>query len=104
MSVDTFAAGDALSAMEGHGVTSGCANNFLRMLEKAQNVIVHDESKDDQDEDESNLDKALLGLDAEVVAQRAFNGEHGDVAAIQNREREQVDDGEIQADERHHGH
>ena len=65
------------------------------MLEKAQNVIVHDESKDDQDEDESDLDETFLGLDAEVVAQRAFDGEHSDVAAIENRKWKQVHDGKI---------
>ena len=74
------------------------------MLEKAQNVIVHDESEDDQDEDESDLDETFFSLDAEIVAQRAFYREHGDVAAIKNREWKQVDDGEIQADKRHDRH
>jgi len=74
------------------------------MLEKAQNVIVHDESEDNQDEHESNLNEAFLSFDAEVVAKRAFDGEHGDVSAIENWEWKQVHHREIQADERHHGH
>jgi hypothetical protein len=94
VSVDSFSAGDALSAIEGHVMTSlarhfpYCNNNFLGVLEKAQNVIVHDESEDDQDEDESNLDEAFLGFDAEVVAQCAFYGKHGDVSAVENWERQ----------------
>ena len=79
-------------------------NNFLWMLEKAQNVIVHDESEDDQDEDESDLNKSFLGLDAEIVTERAFDGKHGDVAAVEDGKWKQIYDSEIQADERHHGH
>ncbi len=74
------------------------------MLEKAQNVIVHDESEDDQDEDEADLNKSFLGFDAEVVTERAFDGEHGDVAAVEDWKWKQVHDGEIQTDERHHRH
>ena len=32
----------------------------LGMLEKAQNVIVHDDGKDDQDEDKSGLEESFF--------------------------------------------
>ena len=51
-------------------------------LDDFEDVGVHDEAQDGQEEDESDLDEALFDGDAEVAAEGAFDGEQEDVAAV----------------------
>ena len=71
------------------------------MLNELQNIAVHNKSKNAQKEYEANLDKAFLHRDAKIPADRALDCEHQYVAAIQNRNREQVQQTEIQANDSH---
>jgi hypothetical protein len=82
MGVQSFAAGYTMSVRERHLRLQLRAVNPLRVLEEAQNVIVHDDGEDDQDEDKSDLKEAFLRFQAQIMAQGAFDGEHHDVAAI----------------------
>src|SRR5579862_6633711 len=67
----------------------------------ARDVIVHDVCKQEQKEDEADLDDALFNHQADVPPQRPFDREQQDLAAIQNGNREQVEDAQIDTDESH---
>ena len=64
-------------------------------------VVEHDEDEEQHDHDEGYLVHAFLQLLIEVAAERAFDEQEKDGAAIENGEREQVQDAEVEAD---HGH
>src|ERR1700757_1545033 len=71
------------------------------MLNELQNIAVHNKSKDAQEEDEANLHETFFYRNAEIPADRAFDCEHQYVAAVENRNRKQVQQTEIQANDRH---
>src|SRR5690348_10446351 len=74
----------------------------LRMnREQAHDVVVHDVGEQDQEKDEADLDEALFERQAEIAAANAFHGEQQNVSAIENRNRQQVEDAQIQAKHRH---
>src|ERR1700720_78964 len=71
------------------------------MLNELQNIAVHDKSKNAQKEDEANLNEAFLHSNAEISAEYAFDREHQYMAAVENRNRKQVQQTEIQANDSH---
>src|SRR5450759_49405 len=69
--------------------------------ENLSNVIVKDEGYQHHDEHEANLEHGLFDRHTHIAAHHHFDDQHYHTAAIQDGERHQVDDGQIQAD---HGH
>jgi hypothetical protein len=70
-------------------------------LDYFEDVAVHDEAEDGQEEDQADLDEALFHGDAEIAAEGAFDGEEQDVAAIEDWNWEKVEQAEVEADRRH---
>src|SRR5215467_5656395 len=64
-------------------------------------VVVHDVSKKHQEEHQSYLDEALFEAEAEIAPANAFHREQQNVSAIENRNRQQVEDTQIQAEDCH---
>src|SRR6266481_2036421 len=75
--------------------------NKSMMLNELQNIAVHNKSKNAQEEDETNLHETFFNRDAEIPADRAFDCEHQYVPAVENRNRKQVQQTEIQANDGH---
>src|SRR6267143_309138 len=67
----------------------------------AHNVIVHNVSEQHQEEDKSNLHEALFERQAEIAATNGFHCQQKNVASIEDGDRQQIQDAEVQAD---HGH
>ncbi len=67
VSVQAFAAGDAMSASRGHeGFRQ--ARPPLVMRQQTHDVMVHDNDKQDQNKHHANLHKSFLGFHAQVTA------------------------------------
>src|SRR5215470_17396064 len=64
-------------------------------------VVVHDVRKQHQEEHETHLDEAFFEGHAEIAAANAFHGEQQNVSAIKNRNRQQIEDAQVQAENRH---
>src|SRR5712692_9150613 len=64
-------------------------------------VIVHNVGKEYQEEDEADLHEALFEGQAEVTATDPFHGKEQDITAIEDRNRQQVEDAEVHADQHH---
>src|SRR5690348_8686276 len=77
------------------------ADAMLVAGEEADDVVVHHEAEDSEQKHEADLDEALLHGEAEVAAERAFDGEHEDVAAVEYRDGKEIQDAEIDAEKRH---
>jgi hypothetical protein len=52
-----------------------------------QNVIVHNDSEDDQEEDQPNLHKALFEAQTQIAPHDSFNPQQQDISAIQYGDR-----------------
>jgi len=55
-----------------------------------QNVIVHNDREDEQQEDHADGDETLLHAHAEVAADQSLNRQEQDVPSIERRNREKV--------------
>ena len=64
-------------------------------------VVVDHDHREQHQEDERSLVDPLLDPDADVAPQNPFDDQHQDHAAIQNRNRQQVEDAKVQADHCH---
>jgi hypothetical protein len=64
-------------------------------LDHPQNVAIHYEGKESQEKNQPHLNESLLECDAEVAAKQAFNREHEDVAAVEDRDWQEVEQTEI---------
>src|SRR5262245_2325936 len=63
-------------------------------------VEVHDEAEEDEEEDEAHLCHPLLDPVRQIAAEQGLGPEDQDVAAVQDRDREEVQDAELEADQR----
>src|SRR5882724_12632857 len=68
---------------------------------QSDDVIVHDVSKEQQQEHKTNLNKTLFDRHAQIPTHQTFNTEQKDLAAVENWYRQQVENAKIYADERH---
>ncbi len=73
------------------------------MRNQPQNVIVHNDREDQQQEHHADGDEALLHAQAQVTPDRSFDEEHQDVAAIERRNRQEIQHGQVHADHGHQG-
>src|SRR6266850_1454460 len=64
-------------------------------------VIVHNVGEQHQEEHKSNLHEALFERQAEIAATDAFQSQQQDIAAVQDRNGQQVQDSQVHADEHH---
>src|SRR6266403_1494805 len=69
--------------------------------QQPHNVIVHNVSEQHQEEHKSNLHEALFERQAEIAAANGFHRQQKNVASIEDGNRQQIQDAEVQAD---HGH
>src|SRR5216684_2249777 len=69
--------------------------------QQPHNVIVHNVGEQHQEEDKSNLHEAFFERQAEIAATNGFQCQQKDVASIEDGDRQQVQDAEVQTD---HGH
>src|SRR5438477_408620 len=86
------------------------AKNKIKLLRRSgsgvnrnqtNDVIVHDVSEQQQKKHKSYLNEALLNDHAQVAAQQTFNRQQQNLPAIENRNRQQIQNSKIHADERH---
>src|SRR5262249_20941571 len=68
---------------------------------QAHHVVVHNVREQHQEEHQSYLHEALLEAEAEIAPADAFHREQEDVSAIQDGNRQQIEDTEIQAKDCH---
>src|SRR5580700_8536832 len=66
-----------------------------------RNVVVKHEGHQHHDEHEADLKYCFLYRDTHIAAHHHLDEQHHYAAAIQDRERHQVNDGQIQTDHRH---
>src|ERR1700728_434136 len=59
-------------------------------LNQLENIAVHHESEDAQQENQAHLDESFLDRNAQVAAQRTFDEQHEYVATVENRNWQQV--------------
>src|SRR5205085_2037921 len=64
-------------------------------------VIVHNVREEHQEEHQAHLNEAFLEAQAEIAAADAFHGEKQDVSAIQDGNRQQIEDAKVQTQNRH---
>src|SRR6267143_7305518 len=67
----------------------------------AHNVIVHNVSEQHQEEHKSNLHETLFERQAEIAATDAFQSQQQDIAAVQDGNRQQVQNTQVHTDEHH---
>src|SRR5579875_867761 len=91
----------------GEEANAGCFCGSMRRLKSRSvtnetvNVTIKSQGDQTEQENQSDLDEALLDGDAQIATETAFDSEHENVAAIENRNREQIEDTEIEADVGH---
>ena len=68
---------------------------FESLRERLHDVVVDDEDGEEHQGGEADLRDALLELDAQVAADGAFDQQQHDNAAVEHRDREQVEDTEV---------
>lgn len=73
----------------------------LREDREFGDVVVDDESGEEDDADEGNLVDAFLELLVDVSAQDAFDDEKENHAAVQNGDRHEIEDAQVDADVGH---
>src|SRR5438874_12884790 len=72
---------------------------------QSNDVIVHDVSEEQQKEDKADLNDALFDRHAQIAAHQAFNTKQENLAAVENRDRQKIQDPKVDADESHeHNH
>jgi hypothetical protein len=69
--------------------------------QESHDVVVHYVGEQGQQENEAYLDEALLERKAEIAAANSLEGEKQDMATIENRNGQKVQDAEVHADEGH---
>src|SRR5664280_1096429 len=69
--------------------------------ENLGDVVINRESDNHHDAYKADLKHRFLDIEAEIALHRHFHQQHHDHAAIQNRDRQQVEDGEVEADHAH---
>src|ERR1035437_4083065 len=69
--------------------------------ENLGDVVINSESDNHHDADEADLKYRFLDGEAEIALHRHFHQQHHDHAAIQNRDGQQVEDGQVEADHAH---
>src|ERR1035437_9348684 len=69
--------------------------------ENLGDVVIDGESHYHHDADEADLEHRFLDIEAQIALHRHFHQQHQNHAAIQNRNGQQVEDGEVEA---HHAH
>src|ERR1700756_2603961 len=68
---------------------------------QSDDVIVHDVGKEQQKEHEADLNEAFFHRHAQITAHQAFDTQQQDLAAIENRNRQQIENAQVDADESH---
>jgi len=103
--VDPFARGDAMLGQMFRRVRhrfrpmriiaeSGAPKKIARRLaalEEFQYVAIHHEREETEQENQADLNEALLHGDAQIAANQPFDRQHQDVAAVQNRNGEKIE-------------
>src|SRR5277367_2410863 len=73
----------------------------MMALDGLQDVAIHYEAEDSEQEDQADLHKAFLHREAEIAAENALYGQQQNVAAVENRNGEKVQQAQVQADHCH---
>src|ERR1700741_3643036 len=68
---------------------------------QSDDVIVHDVGKQQQKEHEADLNKAFFNRHAQIAAHQAFDSQHKNLTTVENRDRQQIEDAQVDADEGH---
>src|SRR6267378_2694536 len=76
-----------------------CGSGMRR--QHPHHVIVHNVREEDQQEHEADLHEALLEGQAEIAAADPFQGEQKYVSAIKDRNRQQIQNPQVHADQNH---
>src|SRR3982074_2467529 len=69
--------------------------------EHAHYVVVHNVGEEEEEEDETDRDEAFFEGHAEVATHAALYGEEQNIAAVENRDGQKIQDAKINADEHH---
>src|SRR4029077_6046004 len=73
----------------------------LVVLNKFQDVAVHHKGENAQQEHQTYLHEPLLHGDAQVAAQQTFDSQQQHMSAVEDWNREQVQQSEVEADDGH---
>ena len=65
------------------------------ILNQLEDVAVHDERENTQQKDEANLDESLFHGDAQIPTESPFNRQHEEVAAVEDRNRKEIQKAKI---------
>src|ERR1700686_921836 len=71
--------------------------------QQPHHVIVHNDGEHYQEEHQPNLHEALFERQAHVAPQQPFNSQQQDVPTVQNRNRQQIQDSQVHANQHHQG-
>src|ERR1700683_4965201 len=67
-------------------------------LNQLENVAVHYKGEDAQQEDQAHLDETFFYRDAQIATQRSLDEQHKDVATVEDRNWQEIQQAEFQAD------
>src|SRR5271156_4901606 len=90
----------AITVRDSYTPTPSAFAASLVKLNELEDVAVHQERENTQQKDQTNLNESFFYRKTQIPAQGPFDRQHQKVATVEDRNREQIDNSEIEADKR----